>query len=95
MTIPSSSAFEYHYRALRSRLEGPIRFTIGQTVLGMILVGRSRRGVCAIFLGKDAEDLQGQLREAFPGVVLLADETALERELNWVIAGVSSVSGLY
>jgi O-6-methylguanine DNA methyltransferase len=86
MTIRSLSAFKYHYRVPGSRVEGPIRFAVGQTVLGMVLVGRSRRGICAIFLGKDAVDLPAQLSEAFPGVSLQADETALARELNQVIA---------
>jgi O-6-methylguanine DNA methyltransferase len=52
----------------------------------MVIVGRSPRGICAIFLGKDAEDLRGQLREAFPGVSLQADERGLARELNQIIA---------
>jgi O-6-methylguanine DNA methyltransferase len=86
MTTRFLSAFKYRYRVPGSRVEGPIRFAVGQTVLGMVLVGRSQRGICAILLGKDAEDLRGQLREAFPGVSLQAYETALVRELNQIIA---------
>lgn len=86
MKTRSFSAFKYSFRALGSRVEGPIRFAVGQAVLGMVLVGRSQRGICAIFLGQDAQGLRDQLAEAFPGIELQADQPALARELNQVIA---------
>jgi AraC family transcriptional regulator of adaptative response/methylated-DNA-[protein]-cysteine methyltransferase len=30
-----------------------IRFAVGQTTLGAILIGQSKRGICAILLGDD------------------------------------------
>ena len=64
MKTRSTSTFKYHFRAPGSQVEGPIRFAVGQAVLGQVLVGRSPRGICAIFLGEKAQALRGQL-EAF------------------------------
>ncbi|SAK81565.1 methylated-DNA--[protein]-cysteine S-methyltransferase [Caballeronia ptereochthonis] len=86
MTTRSFSAFKYNFRIPGSRVEGPIRFAVGQTMLGMVLVGRSQRGICAIFLDKDAQALKGQLAEAFPNIELQAGQPELARELNQVIA---------
>ena len=43
MKTRSISAFKYSFRAPGSQVEGPIRFALGRTVLGTILVGRSQR----------------------------------------------------
>lgn len=43
-----------------------ILFSTGPCVLGLVLVARSERGVCAILLGDDAEDLARELWEVFP-----------------------------
>lgn len=86
MKTRSLPTFKYNFRAPGSRMEGPIRFAIGQTVLGQVIVGRSPRGICAIFLGDDAQSLHDQLAAAFPAVELLADQTSLERELGQVVA---------
>jgi AraC family transcriptional regulator, regulatory protein of adaptative response / methylated-DNA-[protein]-cysteine methyltransferase len=85
MKTRSYSTFKYNFRAPGSQVEGPIRFTVGQTVLGKVLVGRSQRGICAIFLGEDAQALHDQLASEFPGIELQADEASLQRELTQVI----------
>jgi AraC family transcriptional regulator of adaptative response/methylated-DNA-[protein]-cysteine methyltransferase len=43
-----------------------IRFAIGRCILGTLLVARSERGVCAIFLGDESATLVGELRRRFP-----------------------------
>ncbi|MBO1016441.1 methylated-DNA--[protein]-cysteine S-methyltransferase [Achromobacter sp. SD115] len=86
MQTRTDFTFKYHFRAPGCHVEGPIRFAIGNTVLGLVVVGRSQRGICAIFLGEDAEALRGQLASAFPGTALQADQAALTRELSQVIA---------
>ncbi|TFZ44665.1 methylated-DNA--[protein]-cysteine S-methyltransferase [Stenotrophomonas maltophilia] len=85
MTIHSNLTFKYHFRAPGSRVEGPIRFAIGQAMLGRVLIGRSQLGVCAIFLGEDAPSLRDQLAAAFAPVELQADQVGLQRELGQVI----------
>lgn len=85
MTTRSISMFKYNFRAPGSQVEGPIRFAVGQTVLGKVLVARSQRGICAIFLGEDAQGLSAQLAAAFPGIAPRADQASLDAELSQVI----------
>lgn len=46
--------------------EAEIRFAVGESALGAVLVAMSDRGVCAILLGEDAGALQRELRGQFP-----------------------------
>lgn len=47
-----------------------IRFAIGDSSLGHVLVAASTKGVCAILLGDDARSLARELRHCFPDAVL-------------------------
>lgn len=52
-----------------------IRFAVGQTTLGAILVASSKKGVAAILLGDDPDDLVRDLQDRFPKARLVgADE---------------------
>ncbi|MGB3289310.1 MAG: methylated-DNA--[protein]-cysteine S-methyltransferase [Burkholderiaceae bacterium] len=66
METINTPAFTLHFRAPGSRPAGPIQYAIGHCEQGAILVARSTRGICAIFLGDDAAGLGDQLRDAFP-----------------------------
>ncbi len=79
------SLFQYNYRAPGSEIAGPVRYAIGQSVEGLVLVGRSQHGLCAIFLGSDAEGLCAQLSNAFPQVEREEDAESLDRDLRQVI----------
>lgn len=81
----SIHAFTHHFRAPGSQVEGPIRFAIGQADMGKVLVGRSQRGICAIFLGEDAQALRDQLTAAFPDIELQPDQISLRHALGQVI----------
>lgn len=85
MNTPSNFAFKYNFRAPGSQVEGPIRFAIGQATLGMVLIGRSQRGICTIFLGEDEASLRDQLSDAFPHVDQQIDQAGLQHELGQVI----------
>jgi len=78
--------FKYNFRAPGRQVEGPIPYAVGQTVRGMVLIGRSRQGICAIFLGENAQELYDQLAVAFPDVELTADRQSLLGELCQVVA---------
>jgi AraC family transcriptional regulator, regulatory protein of adaptative response / methylated-DNA-[protein]-cysteine methyltransferase len=80
------SSFKYSFRTPGSQLEGPIRFAVGQATPGMVLIGRSQRGICAILLGDDAAALHDQLGEVFPGIELQTDQLSLQHELSQVVA---------
>jgi len=47
-------------------MDRQILFSTGECVLGTVLVARSERGVCAILLGDDAQELERDLRQRFP-----------------------------
>src|SRR5690606_7837409 len=55
-----------------------IRFAIGETSLGALLVARSDKGVCAILLGDDPEALLRELEERFPNATLVGGDTSFE-----------------
>ena len=48
-----------------------IRFTTAECSLGFVLIARTERGLCAIFLGDHAEALARELRRRFPQATLL------------------------
>lgn len=82
----SSPAFKYNFRAPGSQVEGPIQYALGRTIRGCIVIGRSQRGICAIFLGDSEQTLCQELANAFPGVEMKAAQSLLHRELRQVIA---------
>lgn len=86
MKTSSYSTFKYNFRTPGAQIEGPIQYAIGKTVLGRVLVGRSQRGICAIFLGDDEPALHKELTDAFPGVEMIAALSTLHREVNQVVA---------
>lgn len=55
-----------------SATQETIAFTLVPSSLGQLLVARSEHGVCAVFLGSDAETLQRELRVRFPSATLAA-----------------------
>lgn len=85
MNSRAVSTFKYNFRAPGCQVEGPIRFAVGQAVPGQVLVARSQRGICAIFLGEDARALRDQLTAAFPKVELQPDQAGLQHEFEQVI----------
>ncbi|WP_374480093.1 bifunctional DNA-binding transcriptional regulator/O6-methylguanine-DNA methyltransferase Ada [Zoogloea sp.] len=60
------------YRAGGANTE--IRFAIGQSALGALLVAASPHGVCAISLGDDADALARELQDRFPHAKLVGDD---------------------
>jgi O-6-methylguanine DNA methyltransferase len=89
MKTRSTSTFEYRFRTPGSTAEGPIRYAVGQSGQDIVLVARSPRGICAIFLGEHADALRAALASAFPAVDLIEDQQALQSDLAHVTALVS------
>ena len=56
-----------------------IRFAIGQCSLGAILVAATERGVCAISLGDDPEELLRELQDRFPKAELIGGDRDFEK----------------
>ena len=62
-----------------------IRFAVGESSLGAILVAATARGVCAISLGNDPDGLVRELERRFPRARLLGGDAAFERLVATVI----------
>jgi len=58
--------------------ELPIRFAVGESSLGSVLVAATTRGVCAILLGDDPEALVHELERQFPATELVGADRAFE-----------------
>jgi len=71
------------YRAGGTNMD--IRFAIGECSLGSILVAASERGVCAILLGDDPDELARELQDRFPRAVLIGGDAGFEELVAKVV----------
>lgn len=62
-----------------------IRFAVGQSTLGAVLVAQSDLGVCAILLGDDPDALVRELEDQFPAATLLAGDRGFEQTIARVV----------
>jgi AraC family transcriptional regulator of adaptative response/methylated-DNA-[protein]-cysteine methyltransferase len=62
-----------------------IRFAIGQCSLGSILAAQSERGVCAILIGADPEQLVRDLQDQFPKANLIGGVGGYEDTVSKVV----------
>src|ERR1700719_4886890 len=62
-----------------------IRFAVGETSLGTILVASSKKGVAAILLGDDADKLVRNLQDRFPKARLIGGDKDYEAMVARVI----------
>jgi AraC family transcriptional regulator of adaptative response/methylated-DNA-[protein]-cysteine methyltransferase len=67
-----------------------IRFAVGQSFLGAILVASSKKGVAAILLGDDAEELVQDLQDRFPKARLIGADHDYEAVVARVIGFVEA-----
>ncbi|MEN3346575.1 MAG: AraC family transcriptional regulator [Bradyrhizobium sp.] len=77
-----------HYRAGGANEE--IRFAVGQSCLGAILVASSTKGVAAILLGDDAEALLRDLQDRFPNACLIGADRDYEAIVARVVGFVEA-----
>jgi AraC family transcriptional regulator of adaptative response/methylated-DNA-[protein]-cysteine methyltransferase len=62
-----------------------IRYALGCSPLGPVLVARSSTGICAVLFGEDDAALTDDLAGRFPGATLIPDATALADPLAAVL----------
>jgi AraC family transcriptional regulator, regulatory protein of adaptative response / methylated-DNA-[protein]-cysteine methyltransferase len=62
-----------------------IKFAVGQTSLGAVLVASSKKGVAAILLGDDADKLVRDLQDRFPRASLLGADQRYEALIAKVV----------
>jgi methylated-DNA-[protein]-cysteine S-methyltransferase/AraC family transcriptional regulator of adaptative response/methylated-DNA-[protein]-cysteine methyltransferase len=66
-------------------ISSEISYSIGESVLGKVLVARSAVGVCAILIGSDTDELASDLAARFPHSRLVAGEQKLRDDLSKVV----------
>lgn len=76
------------YRAGGASAE--IRFAVGECSLGAILVAASGRGVCAILLGDDADELTRDLQNRFSRANLIGGDARFEQLVSKVVGFVET-----
>ena len=62
-----------------------IRFAVGQCSLGAILVAQSQRGICAILLGDDPDELVKDLQDQFKKAKLIGGDDDFEQLVAQVV----------
>jgi AraC family transcriptional regulator, regulatory protein of adaptative response / methylated-DNA-[protein]-cysteine methyltransferase len=62
-----------------------IRFAVGECSLGSILVAQSDKGVCAILMGDDPQELVRNLQDSFPKAELIGADNAFEALVAQVV----------
>ncbi|UFH48314.1 bifunctional DNA-binding transcriptional regulator/O6-methylguanine-DNA methyltransferase Ada [Pseudomonas sp. KNUC1026] len=67
-----------------------IRFAVGASALGAILVAESAKGICAISLGDDANALVERFQDQFPNANLIGGDPEFERRVAEVVGFVES-----
>ena len=65
--------------------QAQIRFALGQSTLGAILVASSQHGICAILMGDDPETLLQSLQDRFPNATLIGADEAYEQYVAQVV----------
>jgi AraC family transcriptional regulator, regulatory protein of adaptative response / methylated-DNA-[protein]-cysteine methyltransferase len=68
----------------------PIRFALGECTLGSVLVAQSTRGLCAILLGDNPEELLQDLEARFPHAELIGGDKEFEQLVAYVVGFVQA-----
>jgi hypothetical protein len=81
MSDVSSRAVNAPESELKKNVE-KIDYATGQSVLGTVLVARSRDGVCAILIGSGSKELKDDLAIQFNKSKLTQDDQRLRNDLQ-------------
>ncbi|HWK44834.1 MAG TPA: bifunctional DNA-binding transcriptional regulator/O6-methylguanine-DNA methyltransferase Ada [Stellaceae bacterium] len=74
----------------RGGTDTEIRFAVGQCSLGAVLVAATDKGVCAIQLGDDPDQLVHDLQDRFPKAILEGRDIAFKRMVAQVVGFVEA-----
>ncbi|MGH8450477.1 bifunctional DNA-binding transcriptional regulator/O6-methylguanine-DNA methyltransferase Ada [Pseudomonas sp.] len=69
-----------------------IRFAVGQCSLGAILAAQSQRGICAILLGDDPDQLVRDLQDQFPKAEIIGCDGEFEQLIAQVVGFIETPS---
>ncbi|MFA7664834.1 MAG: bifunctional DNA-binding transcriptional regulator/O6-methylguanine-DNA methyltransferase Ada [Burkholderiaceae bacterium] len=74
----------------RGGKDADIRFAVAQSSLGAILVAQSSKGICAITLGDDPDELVRDLQDRFPQATLIGGDAGFENLVARVVGFVEA-----
>jgi AraC family transcriptional regulator of adaptative response/methylated-DNA-[protein]-cysteine methyltransferase len=77
MTTTHSESHGGRLEPFATKTPERIDYAVASSALGSLLVARTARGICAILLGDDEEELRKQLEEAFAGPIQKDTDGAL------------------
>lgn len=69
------------------------RYGYRSTMIGLAAIAVGDRGVAAVLLGNDRDELRQQLRDALPGAVLVEDEVVIRPMLDAVAHHIEALTG--
>lgn len=75
--------------------EETLRFAIGQTTLGALLVASSDKGVASILLGDDPDELARDLQDRFPRAILVGGDEGYEQLVARVVGMIEAPGGAH
>jgi O-6-methylguanine DNA methyltransferase len=84
MKPEANATIQYLFRAKNDVISEPILYAVTTSLFGLVLVGCTTRGICAIFLADDKPNLITQLRQAFPGAETAESPATLTRQVQQV-----------
>ncbi|MGI8546313.1 MAG: methylated-DNA--[protein]-cysteine S-methyltransferase [Gemmatimonadaceae bacterium] len=70
-----------------------LQFTVVESSLGLVLVARTARGVCAVLIGDDRDELRRNLRERFPAETISDGDAEMSTLAGRVIDLIESPAG--
>jgi O-6-methylguanine DNA methyltransferase len=62
-----------------------ISYGTSKCALGEVLVARSSKGICAVLIGKNTDELEADIAERFPKSTIIADEVAVRDDLAKIV----------
>jgi AraC family transcriptional regulator, regulatory protein of adaptative response / methylated-DNA-[protein]-cysteine methyltransferase len=70
-----------------------VTYSLGESTLGMVLVARRSRGICAILFGDSEEVLRDDLTRRFKAAPVLRDDMAMAADCNQVMDLIETPAG--
>ncbi|NTX79001.1 methylated-DNA--[protein]-cysteine S-methyltransferase [Serratia proteamaculans] len=84
MKRETNTTIQHLFRAKNDVISEPILYAVTTSLFGLVLVGCTTRGICAIFLADDKSNLLTQLRQAFPSAETTESPETLTRQVKQV-----------
>lgn len=75
-----------------SKVAETIQYTTTDSLLGLILIAQSTKGLCALLMGQTINELKTELQRRFPQATLVKGEQKLDKILSILIKSINDPS---